>query len=306
MNIVFFGTPEFAVAPFKKLLRSRHKIVAVVTQPDRQRGRGRHVSASPVKVQADNSGITVLQPLKVKFPDFIGAMKKILPDSIVVVAYGQILPPEIIQLPKFGCINIHASLLPKYRGAAPINWAIVNGEIKTGVTTMLMDEGMDTGPVLLQRETEIKPDDTAGTLSQRLSETGAELLIETLERIEDGTVQPEPQTGEATYAPILKKNDGHIQWRKSSREISDLVRGMTPRPGAFTYLKGERIKILKAVSIEGSGEEGIIYRVTKDILYTGTGRGLLSLLELQPAGKPPMPVKAFLQGRDMREGMRFD
>ncbi|RJQ52363.1 MAG: methionyl-tRNA formyltransferase [Nitrospiraceae bacterium] len=305
MNIVFFGTPEFAVPPLGTLLNSEHKVLAVITQPDRPGGRGRHVSACPVKVEAGKAGLKIFQPLKVRDAGFIAELKRIAPDAIVVAAYGQILPSAIIRLPELGCINIHASLLPKYRGAAPINWAIINGEKKTGITTMLMDEGMDTGAVLLQEETEIAPDDTAGALSHRLSETGASLLIRTLEGIENGSVRPVPQSDGATYAPLLKKTDGFIQWGKSASDVSNLIRGMNPWPGAYGFLEGERVNILKAEPVEGNGEPGIIYRVSKEELAAGTGKGLLSVLEIQPAGKPVMTIRAFLQGRRIKEGMRF-
>jgi methionyl-tRNA formyltransferase len=306
LKIIFFGTPEFAVPSLKALLNSKHEILAVVTQPDRRSGRGRHIKPSPVKNEAEKAGLLILQPQKIKEPDFIDKLKRLNPPVIVVVAYGQILPPEIIHLPEYGCVNVHASILPKYRGAAPINWAIINGETTTGITTILMDEGMDTGPVLLQEETEIKPDDTAGTLSQRLSEIGASLLIRTLEGLVHGSIKPVPQTGEATYAPILKKSDGVIQWSKSAQEISNFVRGMNPWPGAYCFMNNERFKIFKAIPFSGNGKPGVIVKVTKDELLVGTGKGRLSIKEIQPSGKPVMPVKAFLQGRKLKEGMRFE
>lgn len=305
MNIVFFGTPEFAVLPLKTLLNSEHKVLAVVTQPDRQSGRGRHVLSCPVKKEAEKAGLKTFQPLKVRDVNFIDELKRISPDAIVVAAYGQILSSAIIHLPKFGCINIHASLLPEYRGAAPINWAIINGEKKTGVTTMLMDEGMDTGHIFLQRETEITSEDTAGTLSQKLSATGSALLMETLDGIERGSVMPAPQAGRATYAPILRKTDGSIRWNKSGEEICNFIRGMNPWPGAYSFLDGERMKILKAAAIEGSGDPGMIYGVSKDELLVGTGSGILSIIEIQPAGKPVMLVRSFLQGRKIQKGMGF-
>lgn len=306
MKLVFFGTPEFAVPALKALIDSKHEVIIVVTQPDRQSGRGRKMKACPVKVEAQNAGIHVLQPQKARDTDFINELKKLNPDLIVVVAYGQILPPEIIHLPGFGCVNIHASLLPKYRGAAPINQAIINGEKETGISTMLMDEGMDTGPVLLQETTDVTPEDTAGSLSLRLSGIGTELIIKTLQGIEAGTLKPVPQGEGATYASLMNKSDGLIQWSKPAEELSNLIRGMNPWPGAYGFIEGRRYKILKAVPVEGGGEPGVIVRSTKDDLHVSTGHGVLSILEIQPSGKPAMPVHALLQGRQLKEGMRFD
>ena len=305
MRLVFFGTPEFAVLTLKNLLNSEHKILAVVTQPDRQSGRGRHITPCPVKLEAQKAGLKVFQPLRVKDGEFIGELKKMNPSVIVVVAYGQILPSEIIRLPGFGCINVHASLLPKYRGAAPINWAVINGDKKTGVTTMLMDEGLDTGHVLVQEAADIDSEDTAGTLSVRLSKIGAGLLIRTLEGLEKGHLKPVPQSGEATYARMLKKSDGLIQWSKSSKELSNLIRGVNPWPGAYSFLEGKKIKISKAICVDGKGEAGVVYNNTKNELIVGTGIGMLSILEVQPSGKSAMSIKSFLQGRKIKKGSRF-
>ena len=305
MNLVYFGTPEFAVTPLKTLLNSGYEVLAVVTQPDRQSGRGRHLSACPVKIEAQKSGLKTQQPLKVRDTEFLDKLRSLNPSVIVVAAYGQILPSEIIHLPAFGCINIHASLLPKYRGAAPVNWSIINGEKKTGVTTMLMDEGMDTGPILLQEEVEITSEDTAGSLSCKLSRIGADLLIRTMKGLEHGMIKPVPQAGEASYAPLLKKTDGLINWSKSAGEISSFTRGMNPWPGAYGFLEGERIKILKVVPLDESGETGIIKRVSKDELAVAAGDGSISILEIQPSGRPVMTIRAFLQGRKIREGMKF-
>ncbi len=305
MRLVYFGTPEFAVLPLQLLLNSDYEVLAVVTQPDRQSGRGRRVHSCPVKELAQKAGLEIMQPQKVRDQGFIKDLKRVRPSLIVVAAYGQILPPEIIHLPELGCVNIHASLLPAYRGAAPINRAIINGDKKTGVTTMLMDEGMDTGPVLLQKEAGILPDDTAGSLSRKLSQMGAELLIQTLHGMERGEVRPMPQVGEVSYAPILKKNDGLIHWSQSAEELNNFIRGMMPWPGAYGFLQKERVKIIKAVPVEGNGEPGVICRPGKDQMFIGTGKGFLSVLEIQPAGRPVMSVHAFLQGRTIREGTRF-
>ena len=306
MRLVYFGTPEFAVLPLQALLGGGYEVIAVVTQPDRPSGRGRHLKACPVKVEAEKSGLRILQPGRVREPEFIEALKAIHPSAVVVAAYGQILPAAIIHLPELGCVNIHASLLPAYRGAAPINWAIINGENKTGITTMLMDEGMDTGPVLLQTETEISADDTAGTLSLRLSKIGADLLIPTLKGLASGDVTPVPQTGDVSYAPLLKKDDGLIRWSKSAEESCRFINGMNPWPGAYSLLENERVKIIRAVPLDGKGEAGTIVSAGKDELIVGTGRGRLSILEIQPPGKAVMLVTAYLQGRRLRTGMRFD
>ncbi len=306
MNLVFFGTPEFAVIPLITLLNEGYEVLAVVTQPDRQSGRGRHMSVCPVKAEAQKAGLKILQPLKARNPEFFVELRDLNPSVIITAAYGQILPAEIIHLPGSGCINIHASLLPKYRGAAPINWAIINGEKKTGITTMLMDEGMDTGPVLLQEETEIMPEDTAGTLSRKLSKIGAALLLRTLKELETGLIKPQPQNGAPTFAPLLKKTDGFINWTKSAEEVSNFIRGMNPWPGAYGFIEGERIKILKAVPLNENGEAGIINRVSKDKLVVGADKGSISILEIQPQGKPVMAIRAFLQGRKIMEGMKFE
>ena len=312
MRIVFFGTPDFAVLPLKKLLDSGHEVAAVITQPDRQSGRGRRVKPCPVKVEALNAGLKIMQPLRARAPEFVDELKSLNPSIIIAVAYGQILPPDIIDMPEFGCVNIHASLLPKYRGAAPVNWAIINGEETTGITIMLMDEGMDTGPVLLQEEVKITPDDTAASLLERLSEIGADLLVPAIEGLEKGSIKPAAQSEGASYAPIMKKADGLINWSNPADELSYFIRGMNPWPGAYSFIEKERVKILKAMpdnSVEGvvcnEKEGGVIVRADKGGLLICTGRGSLSILEIQPSGKPAMPVKAFLQGRKLKEGTRF-
>ncbi|MBI4710104.1 MAG: methionyl-tRNA formyltransferase [Nitrospirae bacterium] len=304
MRIIFFGTPEFAVPSLYALLDSGHEVLAVVTQPDKQSGRGRHMTACPVKQEAQRTGRMILQPQKVKEAAFAGELRQLTPDVIVVVAYGQILPPEIIHLPRYGCINVHASLLPKYRGAAPINRAIINGDDKTGITTMLMDEGMDTGPILLQTEIAIEEGDTAGSLSDKLSRLGAEILIKTLTGLEQGDIKPRPQSGDASYAPALKKTDGLILWSKPARELCNFIRGMNPWPGAYSFLKGKRVKILKAAALDGAGASGVVIKAAQNELAVGAGEGLVSILEVQPEGKPAMSISAFLQGRKISEGMR--
>lgn len=305
MRLIFFGTPDLALPSLRSILKSGHDVVSVVTQPDKEKGRGRRLSPPPVKIEALAHGLSVLQPEKVKDRGFLDKLRLLNPEMIVVVAYGKILPADIIHMPQMGCINLHASLLPKYRGSAPINWAIINGEKVTGVTTMLMDEGMDTGPILLQKEVGIRDDDTAGSLSERLAIEGADLLIKTIDMLKNNQIRATPQSGEPSYAPQLKKSDGLIDWSRPADRLYDFIRGVTPWPGAYTFLEGERITIIKALPMDGEGRQGVIERVTKDGLLVGTGSGLLSIIELKPEGKSVMGIKSFLQGRRLKEGMRL-
>lgn len=236
MRIVFMGTPEFAVPSLEALLRSDDHVVGVVSQPDRPKGRGQQLVAPPVKLVAERAGIPVLQPLKIRTPEFLQALTSWQPDLIAVAAYGRILHTPILTLPPKGCVNVHGSLLPKYRGAAPIQWAVINGETETGITTMLMDEGMDTGPMLLQERLGIMKDDTAGTLAPRLAELGGRLLVETIAQLKAGTLMPKKQDdGQATMAPLLKKEDGLIDWTMSAASLANRVRGLSPWPGAYTF-----------------------------------------------------------------------
>lgn len=305
MRIIFFGTPAFAIPSLVALLQSEEEVIAVVTQPDKKKGRGRVSSPSPVKELAIDRGIKILQPVNIKNPLFLNGLSKIMPEIIVVVAYGKILPAQILRLPSHGCINVHASLLPKYRGAAPIQWAIINGEKKTGITTMLMDEGLDTGNILLQEETEISSDDNAETLGNKLAEIGASLLIRTIKGIRSGYIKPIPQKGTPSYAPPLKKEDGRLNWSKTATEIFNFVRGMYPWPCAYCYLNKERIKITRVKMLEGSGIPRRVEKTSEELIV-GTGEGLISIIELQPEGKIPMSAKAFLQGRRLKEGAFFD
>jgi methionyl-tRNA formyltransferase len=305
MRIVFFGTPTFAIPLLHALLQSGEEVVAIVTQPDKRKGRGHVFTPPPVKEFSLDKGIKILQPLNIRDITFLNELSNLRPDIIVVVAYGKILPKDILKLPPHGCINVHASLLPKYRGATPIQWAIINGEKKTGITIMLMDEGLDTGDILFQEETEISDDDNAETLSKKLSELGASLLIETIKKIKDGSIKPVPQVERPTFAPPLKKEDGRIDWSKSARDIFNFVRGMYPWPCAYCYLNKERIKITKVKVLEGTGKPARIEKVENDIVV-GTGKGLISIIELQPEGKKLMTAKAFIQGRRLKEGNFFD
>lgn len=305
MRIVFFGTPAFALPSLTALLQAGEEVIAVVSQPDKKRGRGHIFTPPPVKKCALEKGIHVLQPKKINDSIFINKLSALKPEIIVVVAYGKILRAPILTLPSHGCINVHASLLPNYRGAAPIQWAIINGEDKTGITTMLMDEGLDTGDILLQEEIEIYDDDTAETLGKRLAEISAPVLIKTLQGIVKGTISPVPQRGTPSFAPPFKKEDGLIDWAKTAKALHNFIRGMYPWPYAYCYLNRERIKITKAKVLKGFS---IPRRIEKadDELIVGTGRGLLSILELQPEGKKIMSAKAFLQGRRLKEGTFFD
>jgi methionyl-tRNA formyltransferase len=297
MRLVFMGTPMFAVLPLRALAAAGHDIAGVVTRIDKPSGRNRVLTQPPVKLAAQEAGFTVYQPRRVREQEFIESLRKLNPDVIVVSAYGQILPKEILFLPKFGCINIHASLLPAYRGAAPINWAIIHGEPFTGITIMQMDEGMDTGAILLQERIPIDPHDTAGTLTEKMSQLGARMITAALPLLETGKLKPVEQDGsKATLAPILKKEDGIIDWKLQAHEIHDRVRGLSPWPGAYTFLDGKMIKIIASEATSGTGEPGLLYGTERNMLTVGTGSGLLRILSLQPAGKKPMPAGDFLRG----------
>ena len=305
MRIVFLGTPLFAVPSLKALIQSGEEIAAVATQPDKKKGRGHLLSHSPVKELAIKEGLRIFQPASMKDADFLNELSLIKPELIVVVAYGRILPERILKLPTHGCLNVHASLLPKYRGAAPIPWAIINGEEFTGVTTMLMDKGLDTGDILLQEKIRISDEDTTETLSRKLSKLGASLLLKTIKGIKEGSIKPRPQTGEASYAPVIKKEDGLLNWSKTAIELFNFVRGMYPWPGAYCHLNKERIKLINVRALDGQGKPGRIEKA-EDELLVGTAKGLFSIKELQPEGKKVMSAEAFLHGRNIKEGTYFD
>ncbi|MBI5848330.1 MAG: methionyl-tRNA formyltransferase [Nitrospirae bacterium] len=308
MRIIFFGTPDFAVPSLNKLISSGEDVVSVVTQPDRVKGRGHTLSQPPVKEYAVSQCIPVLQPAGIRSEDFFETIAAMKPDMIVVVAYGRIIPPAMLALPPYGCINVHASLLPKYRGAAPIQWSIVRGDSMTGVATMLMDEGLDTGDVLLMEETDILPEDNAVSLGSRLSEMGADLLIRTITGISSGSLHPVSQAGESRYAPIIRKEDGKIDWSSTATEIFNLIRGMYPWPGGQCVFEREKITIIKSRVVDADSREtaGSILKIQDDELHVGTGKGILALMELKPEGKKTMTGAAFARGRHIREGMRFD
>lgn len=307
-RIVFFGTPSFAIPSLESLFQGPDEVVGVVTQPDRERGRGRKKSPSPVKELSLKFGITPYQPEKVKEGPFLEAIKGLEPDLFVVVAFGQILPKSLLEIPKFGAVNVHASLLPMYRGAAPIAWAILRGEKKTGITTMLMDEGMDTGDILMQAEIPIEKEDTGETLQGKLSSLGGRLLMETVEKMKAGSISPLPQNhSKATYAPPLKKEDGRIDWKKPAEEIDLKVRAFSPWPGAFTgwenrLLKIDRVEVRKEIS---SAEAGSVTWVGSDFLEVETGDGFLLIREVQPEGKRRMSVRDFLSGHRIPIGTVF-
>ncbi len=302
------GTPDFAVPSLEALLKSDDQVVGVVTQPDRPKGRGQAVIPSPVKVVCLREGIPILQPLKMKAPEFLEALRQWHPDVITVTAFGRILPAAILTLPPRGCINVHGSLLPKYRGAGPVQWAVIRGEQETGITTMLMDEGMDTGAMLLQKRVAIRPDDTAGTLAPRLAEVGGRLLVETLRQLKAGALRPQPQDHSlATMAPLLKKEDGLVDWTLPAGDIANRVRGLSPWPGAFTYVNGERWTLWRvAVSVESQNKiPGTVTKVTKDGIDVSTGGGTIQILEIQPSNSRRMTMVQYLAGHRLAEGINL-
>jgi methionyl-tRNA formyltransferase len=306
MRLVYMGTPQFAVEPLLALAAAGHVFAGVITRTDKPAGRGRTLAAPPVKVAAQELGVAVLQPKRVRDPEIIGTLRTMGPDVIVVAAYGQILPREILALPKFGCINIHASLLPAYRGAAPINWAIIRGEHETGITIMQMDEGMDTGAILMQESIPIGPEDTAGALTGRLSLLGAKLITDALPLITSGKLVPVSQDGtKATMAPLLKKADGLIDWNLPAADLHNRIRGLSPWPGAYTYLDRKLVKIIATEVFEGPGEPGTLYERNNTTLEAGTGSGLLRVLSLQPEGRKPMTAGEFLRGHRGIAGKQF-
>ncbi len=285
------------------LIESEEEVVSVVTQPDKPKGRGLEVLPPPTKILAEKHGIPVLQPQKIRTEEFFNKLQELSPDLICVTAYGKILPKHILDLPPHGCVNVHASLLPKYRGAAPINWAIKMGEKITGITTMKMDEGMDTGDMLIKKEIFIDDEDTGETLSEKLSEIGAEALIETIRLLKEGKLIRIPQDhSQTTYAPMLKKEDGKIDWSKSAEEIRNLIRGALPWPGAYANLEGKLLKVYKARIAEGSGKPGEVIKSDSETLRVATGIGAIDILELQTEGGKRLEAQAFLRGRKIKEG----
>lgn len=306
LKIIFMGTPEFAVPSLKELDKNHYDVTLVVTQPDRPKGRGRKVIPSPVKETAISLGYEVIQPVSIKTDSFREIIRKHKPDIFVVAAYGHILTKDILEIPVIGSINIHASLLPEYRGSAPIQWAIINRERETGVTTMFMDEGLDTGDILLSSKLEIAQDDTSATLHDRLAKLGASLLIKTIKNIETEEIMPIPQDHKkATYAPLLKKNDGHITWKKSAEDIEAFIRGITPWPGAFTFYGNKRLKIFSARPILTDSTvvpPGTVIKGFTDELRIATGKGALSILKIQGESGNQLYIKDFLRGCSIPPG----
>ena len=304
-RIVFMGTPSFAVPTLKGLHDSHYDVLAVVTKPDRPIGRGRPMKASAVKQAAKALGYPVLQPARIKDRQFFEDVIALGPDLFVVVAYGHILPESVLAIPRLGAINIHASLLPKYRGPAPIQWAIINEEQETGVTTMWMDEGMDTGDLLMASKVSIGPEETAESLYDRLAEVGAKLIVETLEKLASGAISGTAQQGsEATYAPFLKKEDGRMDWSKNAPSLDAFIRGMNPWPGAFTFLFGKRLKVFGCkIAQKGTRERpGTVLEGFPGELDVATGRGVLSLTEVQLESGKRLPVEMFLRGSPVPPG----
>jgi len=308
LKILFLGTAEFACPSLEALLVSPYELLGVITQPDRPRGRGQKLVPSPVKSLALKANIPIYQPEKVRDPSFLKVLESFRPDLMVVVAYGQILSAAVLSIPPKGCINVHGSLLPKYRGAAPIVRAILGGESRTGITTMFMDRGMDTGPILLTEETEIGEEDTAGTLHDRLSQIGARLLLRTLESLKGGTLTPHPQDqSQATYAPKIEKEEARINWNTPARKICNLIRGFDPWPGAFTTWAGRVLKLFRPHFGDNETPEapGTIIQASKEGLRISTSLGHLLIREVQMENRPRMEVAEFLKGYPIQAGLRL-
>jgi len=323
MRLIFCGTPQFAVPPLKHLLaKSDFEIIAVVTQPDRPRGRGQQISVSPVKEIALGARVPVHQPEKIRAPEVEQLIEKLAPDVIVIIAYGQIIPARLLSIPKHGWINLHASLLPKYRGAAPINWVITNGETRTGLTTMRIDAGMDTGDILLQREMEIGPTETAPELAARMSEAGAPLMEKTLRGLAAGTIIPRAQNHvEATIAPILKKEDGRIDWNRSAQEIYNRMRGLAPWPGAYTTFRGQTCRLWAENAVDPSSflaglldgppfaatrsAPGTLIGAKNDWFISCGNATLLRLQSVKMEGRKQISASEFANGARLKPGERF-
>lgn len=306
MKVVFMGTPDFAAETLKAILLAGHDVAAVVTQPDKPKGRGKELAMSPVKELAVAKGLRVLQPVRARNEEFVEQIKEIAPQVIVVVAFGQILPEVILDLPKYGCINVHASLLPKYRGASPIQWAVIDGEKESGVTTMLMDKGVDTGDMLLQKKMTLAQKETGGSLFDRLSVLGAELLVETLKGLEEGTIERTPQNhDEATHTKKIEKSLGKLDFSRPAKELECLIRGLNPWPSAYTQFHGKILKIWDADVVCGDFAEyepGQVVSVEKNCFTVKCGKDGLAVNELQLEGKKRMNTSAFLLGFKVEVG----
>ena len=309
MKIVYMGTPDFAVNPLHALAEAGYEVAGVITQPDKPKGRGKTMLPTPVKEEAMKHGFPVYQPVKVRDPEFLQVLEKLDPDIIVVAAFGQIIPKSILELPKYGCINIHASLLPKYRGAAPIQQAVIDGEKESGVTIMRMGTGLDTGDMISRIVVPIAKDETGGTLFDKLAEAGAKLLVETLPHIFDGTAvyEKQPEESPTPYAGMITKQMGLMDFRKSAEELERLVRGLNPWPSAYTFLNGKTLKVWKCkVSTEKTDAvPGTIFLADKEGIHTACGEGVLILTEIQLEGKKRMETEAFLRGYHIENGIVF-
>jgi len=309
MRLIFMGTPAFAVPSLTRLVKEGHDVAAVVTRPDRPAGRGQRLRNSPVKQVAEELGLPVIQPVTIRDPGVVEHLRRVQPEVIVVVAFGQILPRVILEIPPKGCLNVHASLLPKYRGAAPIPWALIRGETVTGVTIMEVVEALDAGPVLLQRPVPIAPADTAGSLGERLAVLGAEALVETLQALERGEVRRTPQDdAEATYAPKLPPDLGRLDWTQSAVDLWNVVRGLAPQPGAYTFFQGRLVRVLGAEPFESDrrAAAGIVVAIRRGAgIEVATGRGMLLLTLLQPEGKRVMSAEEFSRGYRVEVGSAF-
>ncbi len=309
LRIVFMGTADFAAAGLQALLAGPDQVVAVVTQPDKARGRGRKVTPTPVKVAAEAAAMPVLQPTRIRTVEFANGLRSYQPDLIVVAAYGRILPPSLLNLPPFGCINVHGSLLPRYRGAAPIQWTVLSGEEEAGVTIIQMDAGMDTGDMLLRARIKVAAGETAGSLTGKLAQLGSETLMKTIRGLKEGTVNPVPQDhNQATMAPMLHKDDGLIDWRRDAGEIDCRIRGLDPWPTAFTFAAGRRLQLFRPEVVFRQVEDippGTVLAADGDGLLVACGRNALLIREIQPEGKKRMAAGAFLRGRSIAVGSRL-
>jgi len=309
MRIVFMGTPDFSVPTLKCLIESEHEVAAVVTQPDKPRGRGREVQMTPVKELALKHHLMVYQPKRAGNPEFVAELRALKPDVMVVIAFGQILSAELLSVPVYGCINIHASLLPKYRGASPIQWAVINGDKESGITTMMMEEGMDTGDILETMIITLDDKETGGSLFERLSVLGGGLILSTLKQLEEGTLIRTPQVHEqATYVKKISKTFGDIDWSLSASAIERLIRGLNPWPSAYTHWGGKLLKIWEADALTGllPGVPGQILKAANDVLWVQTGNGILAVKSLQLEGKKRMDTAAFLRGYSIEAGGKFE
>ena len=308
MKVVFMGTPDFSVGTLKAIVEAGHEVAAVVTQPDKPKGRGKEFLMTPVKAEAVKHDIPVFQPERVrKNEEFLEELKKLAPDVIVVVAFGQLLPVSVLTLPKYGCVNVHASLLPMYRGAAPLQWVIINGEKVSGVTTMQMDKGLDTGDMLLKEEVAIEPKETYETYHDKLSVVGAQLLIKTLDGLEAGTITPVKQEGDTCYASMIDKSLGNLDFTRPAVELERLMRGLDPAPAAYSFLDGKLLKLFGADVVDSDKEYsaqecGIITNITKNTFDITTGAGVLRVNEVQLEGKKRMDAASFLRGCRLTEG----